>query len=82
MRDEFTAKNMDADGRPKLRMNAGQIIEIAHDYGCMMGPAHIFTPWTGMYKSYDTISECYLGVLTLLNWDCPVTPTLQIPLRN
>ena len=59
MRDEFTAKNMDADGRPKLRMNAGQIIEIAHDYGCMMGPAHIFTPWTGMYKSYDTISECY-----------------------
>ena len=59
MRDEFKAKNMDADGRPKLRMNAQEIIDITKKYDCMTGPAHIFTPWTGIYKSYNTIRECY-----------------------
>ena len=59
MRDEFIAKNMDADGRPKLRMQAPEIMDIAHEYGCIIGPAHIFTPWTGIYKSYDSIKDCY-----------------------
>ncbi|MBO7719956.1 MAG: phosphotransferase, partial [Methanosphaera sp.] len=59
MRDEFVTKNMDADGRPKIRMDASQIIEIAHDYNCIMGPAHVFTPWTGLYKEYDSIQDCY-----------------------
>ncbi len=59
MRDEFKAKDIDADGRPKLRMNAQEIMDITLRYDCMIGPAHIFTPWTGIYKSYDTIRECY-----------------------
>ncbi len=59
MRDEFVTKNMDADGRPKIRMDASQIIEIAHDYNCIMGPAHVFTPWTGLFKEYDSILDCY-----------------------
>ncbi len=59
MRDEFTAKNMDADGRPKLRMNAKEIMDITTNYNCITGPAHIFTPWTGIYKTYNTIHECY-----------------------
>ena len=25
----------------------------------MIGPAHSFTPWTGMYKTYDSIYDCY-----------------------
>lgn len=59
MRDEFIVKNMDADGRPRIRMNGSQIMDIARDYGCLIGPAHIFTPWTGLYKSYDNIIDCY-----------------------
>ncbi|MBE6485853.1 MAG: TIGR00375 family protein [Methanosphaera stadtmanae] len=59
MRDEFIVKNMDADGRPKIRMNASEIIDIAKEYDCIVGPAHIFTPWTGIFKSYDSIYECY-----------------------
>ena len=59
MRDEFIVKNMDADGRPKVRMNASEIMDIAKYYGCIIGPAHIFTPWTGIFKSYDSIRECY-----------------------
>lgn len=59
MRDEFTVKNMDADGRPKIRMHASEIIDIAKDYDCIVGPAHIFTPWTGIFKTYDSIEACY-----------------------
>lgn len=59
MRNEFVTKNMDGDGRPKIRMDAGQIIEIAHEYNCIIGPAHAFTPWTGLYKEYDSIMDCY-----------------------
>ena len=59
MRDEFLVKNMDADGRPKIRMNGADILDIAHDYNCLIGPAHIFTPWTGLYKEYDSVLECY-----------------------
>lgn len=59
MRDEFIVKNMDADGRPKIRMHASEIIDIAKDYDCIVGPAHIFTPWTGIFKTYDSIEECY-----------------------
>lgn len=59
MRDEFTVKNMDADGRPKIRMDASQIIQIVRDYNCIIGPAHVFTPWTGLFKKYDTIIDCY-----------------------
>ena len=59
MRDEFIVKNMDADGRPKIRMRGTEIMDIARDYNCIIGPAHIFTPWTGIYKSSDRISDCY-----------------------
>ncbi|MCD7782250.1 MAG: TIGR00375 family protein [Methanosphaera sp.] len=59
MRDEFKVKNMDADGRPRIRMGGDEIMDIARDYDCIIGPAHIFTPWTGLYKSYDSIIDCY-----------------------
>ena len=51
--------NMEADGRPRVRMNGKEIMEIAHEYGCIMGPAHAFTPWTSIYKEYDSIKDCY-----------------------
>ncbi len=51
--------NMDADGRPRVRMNGKEIMEIAHEYGCIIGPAHAFTPWTSIYKEYDSIKDCY-----------------------
>ncbi|MFY9638335.1 MAG: phosphotransferase, partial [Methanobacterium sp.] len=51
--------NMDADGRPRVRMNGSEIMDIAHDNGCIIGPAHAFTPWTSIYKEYDNINDCY-----------------------
>lgn len=51
--------NMDADGRPKIRMNGKEIMEVAHENGCIIGPSHAFTPWTSIYKSYDSILDGY-----------------------
>lgn len=51
--------NMDVDGRPRVRMNGQEIMEIAHECGCIIGPAHAFTPWTSIYKEYDSIKDCY-----------------------
>ncbi len=51
--------NMDSDGRPRIRMNGKEIMEIAHENGCIIGPAHAFTPWTSIYKSYDSVKDCY-----------------------
>jgi len=51
--------NMDSDGRPRVRMDGSQIMEIAHQNGCIIGPAHAFTPWTSIYKEYDSIKDSY-----------------------
>ena len=36
-----------------------RIFDLVKEYDCLIGPAHAFTPWTGMYKSYDSIYDCY-----------------------
>ena len=47
------------DGRPRVRMNGAQILELVHEYDGLAGPSHAFTPWTSMYKSYDSYMDCY-----------------------
>lgn len=51
--------NMDSDGRPRIRMDGADIMDIAHENGCIVGPSHAFTPWTSIYKEYDSIQDCY-----------------------
>ena len=51
--------NMDADGRPRVRMEGDEIMDLAHDQGCIVGPSHAFTPWTSIYKAYDSVYDCY-----------------------
>ena len=36
-------------------MNGAEIMDIAHENGCIIGPSHAFTPWTSIYKEYDSI---------------------------
>ena len=57
--DKLPSKNKSADGRPKTDLDGVELLELAHDYDCLIGPAHAFTPWTGMYKSFDSIYDCY-----------------------
>ena len=53
------SKNKNVDGRPKTQLNGVEILELVRQYDCLIGPAHAFTPWTGMYKSFDSIYDCY-----------------------
>ncbi|HOO52950.1 MAG TPA: TIGR00375 family protein [Methanothrix sp.] len=53
------ATSLDADGRPNLRMTPPEIADAALEAGCLIGPSHAFTPWTGMYAHYKSIDECY-----------------------
>ena len=57
--DKLVSKNKYSDGRPRSPMNGAEILEMVREYDCMIGPAHAFTPWTGMYKSFDSIYDCY-----------------------
>ncbi|MCQ2971600.1 MAG: TIGR00375 family protein [archaeon] len=56
---KLPSKNKKIDGRPKTNLSGIELLELVRDYDCLIGPAHAFTPWTGMYKSYDSIYDCY-----------------------
>ncbi len=56
--------NLKSDGRPILGLDAKElarmVLEI--DEGCMIIPAHIWTPWFAMFGSksgFDSIEECF-----------------------
>jgi len=51
--------DIDKDGRPHLRLGAEEIVDFSREVSAMVGPAHAFTPWTSLYKSYDSIRDCY-----------------------
>ena len=53
------SSDIDRDGRPHLRINAKEIVDFSREVDAMVGPAHAFTPWTSMYKTYDSIKDCY-----------------------
>lgn len=57
--DKLVSKNKESDGRPRTKMNGVEILELVKEYDCLVGPAHAFTPWTGMYKSFNSIYDCY-----------------------
>lgn len=57
--DLLPSKNKAIDGRPKTNLGGAELLDLAHDHDCLIGPAHAFTPWTGMYKSHDSIYDCY-----------------------
>ena len=48
-------------GRPILQVNAEELVEIIHDYGGIIGPAHAFTPFKAIFRSnkYSSLKECY-----------------------
>ena len=57
--DRLPSKNKEIDGRPKTRYGGAELLDLVKEYDCLIGPSHAFTPWTGMYKSYDSIYDCY-----------------------
>lgn len=57
--EKLPSKNKGIDGRPKTKLGGAELLELVKEYDCLIGPAHAFTPWTGMYKSFDSIYDCY-----------------------
>jgi len=53
------SKELDTNGRPSLRLAPTEIADIVLEAGCLIGPAHAFTPWTGMYAHYSSLRDCY-----------------------
>jgi uncharacterized protein (TIGR00375 family) len=53
------SKDIETEGRPHLSLNGAEIAELANDLEVLIGPSHAFTPWTALYKEYDSLKECY-----------------------
>lgn len=51
--------NLSADGRPRLHLNGSEIADHVLEAGGLLGPAHAFTPWTGIFAYFRSIEECY-----------------------
>lgn len=56
--------NLKADGRPMLGLDAKELVKIAKnaDPNTIIIPAHVWTPWFGMYGSksgFDSMKECF-----------------------
>jgi uncharacterized protein (TIGR00375 family) len=51
--------DIDADGRPHVRIGGEELAEHVEDVGGFLGPSHAFVPWTSIYKEYDSIKYCY-----------------------
>ena len=53
-----------SDGRPTLRISPKDLVSLLLDIvsRCMVVPAHLWTPWFGLYGSksgFDSIEECF-----------------------
>ncbi len=56
---ENFSNNFSLDGRPKTALSGEALANTCIDSGCLFGPAHVFTPWTSVFKEFDTLSACY-----------------------
>jgi len=46
-------------GRPRLSLTAEQIAQKVEEVGGITGPAHSFTPYTGLYAHFDSVKTAY-----------------------
>ncbi|WP_297421045.1 TIGR00375 family protein [Thermococcus sp.] len=55
------SKNIETEGRPHVNLSAAEIADLANELDVLIGPAHAFTPWTSLYKEYNSLKEAYGG---------------------
>ena len=60
--------SLEADGRPKINLNGGEIVDYVKDVEGLAGPSHAFTPWTSLYKEYNSLKDCYGNNLKHVNF--------------
>ncbi len=57
-------QNLEADGRPTFKISARELFGIIRDadHRCEVMPAHVFTPWYGVFgtkSGFDSLEECF-----------------------
>lgn len=57
-------QRLESDGRPMIKLSACDLYSLALDADprCVVFPAHIWTPWYGVYGSksgFDSLEECF-----------------------
>lgn len=56
---ESSSVNIASDGRPNVSLSGEELIDLTNDCDALLGPCHAFTPWTSLYKSFDSLGACY-----------------------
>lgn len=51
--------NIYGGGRPRLSLLPDQLLDVCVKYDVLVGPAHAFTPYFGIYSSNNSIKEAY-----------------------
>lgn len=59
IREKLPSKNIDTEGRPRVNMDGAELMNLIKDHEGLIGPAHAFTPWTSIYKEFDSVYDCY-----------------------
>ncbi len=54
-----SSADIDTDGRPHVAMSGAELVDLANDCDALIGPCHAFTPWTSVYKAFDSLKDCY-----------------------
>ncbi len=55
------SSDIENEGRPRVNLSAAEIADLANELDVLIGPAHAFTPWTALYKEYNSLREAYDG---------------------
>ncbi len=53
------SRDIETEGRPRVNLSAAEIADMANELDVLIGPAHAFTPWTSLYKEYNSLKEAY-----------------------
>lgn len=66
------SKNIYGDygGRPRVNLDPPELVDIIADCGCLIGPAHAFTPFRSLFRQnkYETLKDCYEDAIKKVNF--------------
>ena len=51
--------NKESGGRPRLSIDSEGLLNLCLENNILIGPAHVFTPYFGVYAHYDSLKEAY-----------------------
>ena len=73
---------LESDGRPTLRLSARDLTELALGVnpGCLVIPAHVWTPWYGLFGSksgFDRLENAFLDMVKHIHAVEPAYPAIR-----